>query len=81
MHRLENSKYWPFPTYWRMGSRTRTVSQKNSTVINFARCHTPSQVSIDFSCTVSEIQNTSHSRHISPWEVVRERFRKKTHWS
>ncbi|RRT39295.1 hypothetical protein B296_00050984 [Ensete ventricosum] len=26
MHRLENSKYWPFPTYWSMGSRTNTVS-------------------------------------------------------
>ncbi|RWW67648.1 hypothetical protein BHE74_00024888 [Ensete ventricosum] len=24
-----------------------------------------------FSCTVSEIQNTSHSQRISPWEVVR----------
>ncbi|RWW43412.1 hypothetical protein BHE74_00050933 [Ensete ventricosum] len=30
-----------------------------------------------FSCTVSKIQNTGHSRRISPWEVVRARFRKK----
>ncbi|RZS25553.1 hypothetical protein BHM03_00058768 [Ensete ventricosum] len=25
-HRLGISKYWPFPTYLPMGSRTRTVS-------------------------------------------------------
>ncbi|RWV76868.1 hypothetical protein GW17_00062401 [Ensete ventricosum] len=31
-------------------------------VINFARSRTLSQVSIDFSCIVSEIQNTGHSR-------------------
>ncbi|RZS21600.1 hypothetical protein BHM03_00054255 [Ensete ventricosum] len=36
------------------------------------------RVSIDFSCTVSKIQNTGHSLRISPWEVVRARFRKKT---
>ncbi|RWW84014.1 hypothetical protein BHE74_00007426 [Ensete ventricosum] len=57
-----------------MGSRTRMVSQKNSMVINIARCHTQS----GFSFTVSKIQNTSHSRRFSPWEVVRARFRKKT---
>ncbi|RZS09690.1 hypothetical protein BHM03_00040791 [Ensete ventricosum] len=57
-----------------MGNRTSTVSQKNTMVINIARCHTHSQVSIDFSCTVSEIQNTGHSQRISPWEAVRERF-------
>ncbi|RWW49316.1 hypothetical protein BHE74_00044547, partial [Ensete ventricosum] len=33
---------------------------------------------IGFSCTVSEIQNTGHSRRISPCEVVRAGFRKKT---
>ncbi|RZR92011.1 hypothetical protein BHM03_00020270 [Ensete ventricosum] len=60
-----------------MGRHTSTVSQKNTMVISFARSH----VSIDFSCTVSKIQNTSHSRRISPWEVVREWFRKKTQWS
>ncbi|RWW40790.1 hypothetical protein BHE74_00053769 [Ensete ventricosum] len=60
-----------------MGSRTSAVSQKNTTVINFAR----SRVSIDLSCTVSEIQNTGHSRRISPWEVVRARFHKKTRQS
>ncbi|RWV85744.1 hypothetical protein GW17_00052439 [Ensete ventricosum] len=50
-----------------MGSRTRMVSQKNSMVINIARCHT----AIDFSFTVSKIQNNGHSRRISPWEVIR----------
>ncbi|RRT32130.1 hypothetical protein B296_00037068 [Ensete ventricosum] len=59
-----------------MGSRTSTVSQKNSTVINFVRCHTQSRISIGFSCL--EIQNIGHSRRISPWEVVRARFNKKT---
>ncbi|RWV86361.1 hypothetical protein GW17_00051753 [Ensete ventricosum] len=49
-----------------MGSRTKTVSQKNMTVINFAQ----SRVSIGFSCIVSKIQNTGHSHLISPWEVV-----------
>ncbi|RWV79219.1 hypothetical protein GW17_00059677 [Ensete ventricosum] len=49
-----------------------------------------------FLCTVSEIQNTGHSRRIStweviqntghsqrisPWEVVRIRFHEKTRWS
>ncbi|RRT55715.1 hypothetical protein B296_00033225 [Ensete ventricosum] len=53
-----------------MGSRTNTVSQKNSMVIYFARSHAQSRVSIDFSCSVSKIQNTCHSRRISPWEVV-----------
>ncbi|RZS18820.1 hypothetical protein BHM03_00051144 [Ensete ventricosum] len=38
-----------------MGSRTSMVSRKNATAIYFAR----SQVSIGFSCTVSEIQNTA----------------------
>ncbi|RZR75349.1 hypothetical protein BHM03_00055223, partial [Ensete ventricosum] len=36
-----------------------------------------SRVSIGFSCTISEIQNTGHSRRISPWEVVQTRFREK----
>ncbi|RZS17561.1 hypothetical protein BHM03_00049707 [Ensete ventricosum] len=47
-------------------------------VINFARSRALSRVSIGFPCTVSEIQSTGHSRHISPWEVVRALFRKKT---
>ncbi|RWW47064.1 hypothetical protein BHE74_00046979 [Ensete ventricosum] len=46
-------------------------------VINFAK----SRVSIDFSCIVSEIQNTSHSNRISPWEVIRAWFREKIRWS
>ncbi|RRT31889.1 hypothetical protein B296_00058054 [Ensete ventricosum] len=37
VHRLENSKYWPFLMYYPMVSRTSTVLQKNSTVIYFAR--------------------------------------------
>ncbi|RZR90603.1 hypothetical protein BHM03_00018514 [Ensete ventricosum] len=35
--------------------------EKNMTVINFAQSHVQSRVSIDFSCTISEIQNTGHS--------------------
>ncbi|RZS12169.1 hypothetical protein BHM03_00043574 [Ensete ventricosum] len=61
-----------------MGSHTSTVSQINSTVIYFARSRTLRRVSIDFSCTILEIQNTGHSRRISPWDVVRAWFRKKT---
>ncbi|RZS18821.1 hypothetical protein BHM03_00051145 [Ensete ventricosum] len=57
-----------------MGSRMSTVLQKNSMVTYFAR----SRVSIGFSFTVSEIQNTSHSRCFSPWEVVRAWIHQKT---
>ncbi|RWW37891.1 hypothetical protein BHE74_00056935 [Ensete ventricosum] len=49
-----------------MGSCTSTVSRKNSTVINFAQSRAQSRVSIYFSCTVSEFQNTGHSQCISP---------------
>ncbi|RWV77231.1 hypothetical protein GW17_00061970 [Ensete ventricosum] len=56
-----------------MVSRMSMVSRKNATVINFAQ----SRVSIDFSCTVSEIQNTGLSRLISTGVVVQARFRKK----
>ncbi|RZS16610.1 hypothetical protein BHM03_00048629 [Ensete ventricosum] len=38
-----------------MGTRTGTVSRKNVTVINFARSHAQSRVSIDFLCIFSEI--------------------------
>ncbi|RWW83244.1 hypothetical protein BHE74_00008241 [Ensete ventricosum] len=62
MHRLRNSKYWPYTTYSPMGSHTSTISRKNATVINFAQ----SQISIGFSRTVSEIQNTGNSQRISP---------------
>ncbi|RRT73071.1 hypothetical protein B296_00020365 [Ensete ventricosum] len=51
-----------------MGSRTSTISQKYMTVINF----TQSRVSIDFSCTVSKIQNTRHSQRMGS---LRARFR------
>ncbi|RWW39691.1 hypothetical protein BHE74_00054948 [Ensete ventricosum] len=50
-----------------MVSHTSLVSRKNATIINFAQSRAQSRVSIDFSCTVSEIQNTGHPRHISPW--------------
>ncbi|RRT31159.1 hypothetical protein B296_00058140 [Ensete ventricosum] len=56
-----------------MVSRMSMVSRKNATVINFAQ----SRVFIDFSCTVSEIQNTVLSCLISPWDVVQARFHKK----
>ncbi|RRT67233.1 hypothetical protein B296_00038116 [Ensete ventricosum] len=52
MYHLRNSKYSPFPMYLPMGSRTSSVSQKKVILINFAQ----SRVSIDFLCTVSEIQ-------------------------
>ncbi|RZS16933.1 hypothetical protein BHM03_00049007 [Ensete ventricosum] len=54
-----------------MRSLTNTVSLKNAIVINFARSHRLSRVSIDFSCTVSKNQNTGHSHCIGQWEVVR----------
>ncbi|RZS27420.1 hypothetical protein BHM03_00060872 [Ensete ventricosum] len=60
-----------------MGSRTSMVSWKNVTIINIAQSHVQSHISIGFSCTVSEIKNTGHSKSISPWEVVRARFREK----
>ncbi|RZS25552.1 hypothetical protein BHM03_00058765 [Ensete ventricosum] len=50
-----------------MGSRTRTISRKNVMVINFKQSHVQSRVLIDFSCTVSKFQNTSHSQCIIPW--------------
>ncbi|RRT33450.1 hypothetical protein B296_00048978 [Ensete ventricosum] len=50
-----------------MISHTSMVPQKNAMVINFSRSRTQSQVSIYFSCTVSDIQNTGHSRCFSPW--------------
>ncbi|RRT31720.1 hypothetical protein B296_00053120 [Ensete ventricosum] len=50
-----------------MVSRTSSLSQKNTTVKNFARSHALNRVSIDFSCTISEIQNTGQSQRISPW--------------
>ncbi|RZR91989.1 hypothetical protein BHM03_00020218 [Ensete ventricosum] len=39
VYRLENLKYWSFPTYWPKGSRTNTISWKNATVINFEQSH------------------------------------------
>ncbi|RRT40431.1 hypothetical protein B296_00044170 [Ensete ventricosum] len=50
-------------------------------VINIAQSLARNRVSIDFSCTISEIQYTSHFQLISPWEVVRAWFRKKSDWS
>ncbi|RZS27374.1 hypothetical protein BHM03_00060830 [Ensete ventricosum] len=44
-------------------------------VIYFAQSRTQNRVSIDFSCTISEIQNFGHSRRNSPWEVVQARYR------
>ncbi|RWW51358.1 hypothetical protein BHE74_00042305 [Ensete ventricosum] len=56
-----------------MVSHMSTVLLKNTTVINFAQ----SRVSIGFSCTTSEIQNTGHSRLIGPRKVIQARFYKK----
>ncbi|RRT32108.1 hypothetical protein B296_00057329 [Ensete ventricosum] len=57
-----------------MRSRMSTVLQKNATVINQSA---QSLVSISFSYTLSEFQNTSHSQHNSPWKVVQAWFREK----
>ncbi|RZS05073.1 hypothetical protein BHM03_00035517 [Ensete ventricosum] len=65
VHRLRNSKYWPFPTYYPMGSGTSIVSQKNTMVINFVQSRVRSRVSIGFSCIISKIQNTSHSQRLA----------------
>ncbi|RRT33099.1 hypothetical protein B296_00045477 [Ensete ventricosum] len=56
--------------YLPMVSRMSMVSRKNATVIDL----TQSRVSIDFSCTISKIQNTGHSHLISPREVVQACF-------
>ncbi|RZR74558.1 hypothetical protein BHM03_00038419 [Ensete ventricosum] len=56
-----------------MVSHMNMVSRKNTTVINFVQ----SRVSIGFSWTVSEIQNTGNSRRISPCEVVQVWFHEK----
>ncbi|RRT31421.1 hypothetical protein B296_00055923 [Ensete ventricosum] len=53
--------------YLPMVSHMSMVSRKNATVINIARSHALSRVSIGFSCVITEIRNTSHSRCISPW--------------
>ncbi|RWV91684.1 hypothetical protein GW17_00046007 [Ensete ventricosum] len=64
-----------------MRSRLCTVSRKNVTLINFAQSRMYSLVSIDFSCNVSEFQDTAHFQSISPREVIRAWFREKTQWS
>ncbi|RWW66997.1 hypothetical protein BHE74_00025594 [Ensete ventricosum] len=46
-------------------------------VINFAQSRMQSRVSFDYSCTISKIQNTGHSQHIRPWEIVEHGFVKK----
>ncbi|RRT73273.1 hypothetical protein B296_00026753 [Ensete ventricosum] len=56
VHRLFDSKYKPFPTYYPMGSHPSMVSRKNTKVINFVQSHARSRVSIDFSCTVSKFK-------------------------
>ncbi|RRT70002.1 hypothetical protein B296_00026254, partial [Ensete ventricosum] len=48
MHRLRNSKYYLFPMYFPIGSRTSTVSWKNITVINFVQSHVQGRDSISF---------------------------------
>ncbi|RZS19874.1 hypothetical protein BHM03_00052330, partial [Ensete ventricosum] len=76
VHHLENSKYWSFPILAH-GKSYKHGFVKNMTVINFARCCVQSRVSIDFSCTVSKIQNIGHSRCISSREVVPTQIREK----
>ncbi|RRT62642.1 hypothetical protein B296_00015383 [Ensete ventricosum] len=51
-----------------------TISEKNTTVINFAQI----RVSFGFSGTNSEFQYTGHSQRINLCEVVRAQFHKKT---
>ncbi|RRT31758.1 hypothetical protein B296_00054917 [Ensete ventricosum] len=62
MNRLRISKYWSFLTYYPIGSHTSTILQKITMVINFVQSRVESRVLIDFSCTVSEFQNTDHSQ-------------------
>ncbi|RRT45350.1 hypothetical protein B296_00038017 [Ensete ventricosum] len=64
VYRLRNLKFKPIPMYLPIGSRTSLVLRKNATVINIAQSHAQNRVSIDFSCTSSEIQNTDHSQCI-----------------
>ncbi|RRT65724.1 hypothetical protein B296_00000282 [Ensete ventricosum] len=47
----------------------------------FEHSHVQSRVLISFLCTIFEVQNSGHSQHISPWEVVRVWFYKKSRWS
>ncbi|RRT51054.1 hypothetical protein B296_00051321 [Ensete ventricosum] len=54
-----------------------TILRKNMMIINFTQSCTRIRVSINFSCTVSKIQNTGHSHRTSPWEIVRALFREK----
>ncbi|RWV83439.1 hypothetical protein GW17_00054946, partial [Ensete ventricosum] len=70
VYRLGNSKFKLFPTYLPIGSRMSLVSQKNATVINFVQSHVQSRVSIDFSCSISKIQNTGHSQRIRPYSEI-----------
>ncbi|RRT66056.1 hypothetical protein B296_00017229 [Ensete ventricosum] len=56
-----------------MGICTSTVSQKNITVINFVQ----SRVSISFSCTDSEIQNSSNSHVLVHGKSYEHDFMKK----
>ncbi|RWW42128.1 hypothetical protein BHE74_00052346 [Ensete ventricosum] len=74
-------KILAIPDVLPMGSRTSLVSRKNTTVINFARSRAQSRVSIDFSCIVSEIQNTGHSRRITHGKSYEHGFAKKCHVS
>ncbi|RRT39412.1 hypothetical protein B296_00047774 [Ensete ventricosum] len=81
MHHLEISKYYPFLTYETMGCRTSMVSLKNVMVINITQSHVQCRVSIGFSRTILEFQNTHHSQCISPWEVIGAQFHEKMRWS
>ncbi|RZS12645.1 hypothetical protein BHM03_00044124 [Ensete ventricosum] len=48
----------------------RMVTRKNAIVLKFTQSRSQRRVSIDFSYTISKIQNTGHSQSISPWEVI-----------
>ncbi|RZS06187.1 hypothetical protein BHM03_00036800 [Ensete ventricosum] len=60
-----------------MVSRTSMVSRKNATVINLSRSRAQKSSFDRFSCTISEIQNTSHSRLLADGKSYEHSFAKK----
>ncbi|RRT36919.1 hypothetical protein B296_00042954 [Ensete ventricosum] len=60
-----------------MGSCTSTVLRKNVMVINVVQSCMKSQFSINFLCTVSKIQNTSHPNVLANRKSYEHNFAKK----
>ncbi|RWW40996.1 hypothetical protein BHE74_00053548, partial [Ensete ventricosum] len=81
VHRLGNSKYWPFPNILAHGKSYAHGFTKKCDGHKLCTKSRAESSFDSFSCTILEIQNIGHSRHISPWEVIRTRFHEKTQWS